>query len=45
MRLINFAQKATMSVLLNRMAQIAISVRGLPRAFSIYRDVLGMRHL
>jgi methylmalonyl-CoA/ethylmalonyl-CoA epimerase len=32
-------------VALNRIGQIAITVRDLPRAVNFYRDVLGMRHL
>jgi catechol 2,3-dioxygenase-like lactoylglutathione lyase family enzyme len=45
MRLINLAQGAAMSVVLNQIAQIAINVHDLPRAVAFYRDVLGMRHL
>jgi catechol 2,3-dioxygenase-like lactoylglutathione lyase family enzyme len=44
-RLINFAQEAAMSVVLNQIAQIAINVHDLPRAVAFYRDVLGMHHL
>lgn len=32
-------------VALNRIGQIAITVRDLPRAVAFYRDVLGIRHL
>ena len=32
-------------VALNRIGQIAINVRDLPRAVNFYRDVLGMQHL
>jgi predicted enzyme related to lactoylglutathione lyase len=34
-----------MSVNLNKIAQISINARDLPRAVAFYRDVLGMSHL